>query len=116
MFLCTACAVDPLTSKPVSEPEFHAKNVQRYVETVAGQEPETVLGYDLRIVGDDAKWRACAAVDDCGTMEHVRPAKELLGVERIASTFVADGTRNVDVLKLSLAARPAYAVPYVKTK
>lgn len=89
------------------------KNVKDYAETVAGLPPEVVLGWDLLVVDDVARWRECTAVDACGQIERSRPAKDLLAVARVAHTSVEG--RQVDVLKLSLAPRPTYVVPYSKT-
>jgi hypothetical protein len=111
--LATAC-VDPLTTRPVNTPEWEAKNVKGYGETVAGLPPETVLGCDLVVAGDVARWRECAAVDSCGQVERSRPAKDLIAVERVGKAAIEE--RQVDVLKLSLTARPSYVVPYSPTQ
>jgi hypothetical protein len=111
--LTTAC-VDPLTTRPVNTPEWEVKNVKRYGETVAGLPPETVLGCDLVVAGDVARWRECAAADSCGQVERSRPARDLLAVEHVGKTSIED--RQVEVLKLSLAARPSYVVPYTPTR
>ena len=107
--LTTAC-VDPLTNRPVNTPEWEAKNVKAYGETVAGLPPDTVLGCDLVVAGEVARWRECAAVDSCGQIERSRPAKDLLAVEHVGQTSIEE--RQVEVLKLSLTARPGYVVPY----
>ena len=111
--LALAGCVDPLTTKPVSTPAWDMKNVKDYTETAAGLPPEVVLGWDLVVAGDVAQWHECTAVDACGQVERSRPTKDLLAVGHAAQTSV-DG-RQVDVLKLSLAPRPTYVVPYSKT-
>jgi hypothetical protein len=106
---CSAC-VDPLTTKPVSSPAWELRNVEAYGETAVGLPPETTLAWNLVVAGDTARWRECSAIDACGQTERTRPTSELLGVERVATTSV-DG-REIDVLRLSLAPRPTYVVPY----
>jgi hypothetical protein len=112
--LVLASCVDPLTTKPVNTPEWDAKNVKGYGETAAGLPPDTTLGWDLVVVGDVARWRECTAVDVCGQVERSRPAKDLLAVGHVARTFIEG--REIEVLKLSLTARPKYVVPYSKTQ
>jgi hypothetical protein len=110
--LASAC-VDPLTSKrPVTEPEFYAKNVKAYAETAAGLPPDVAFGWRLTVSGDVARWFECTAIDVCGQVERQRPARELLAVERVEEAVVEG--RPVEVLKLSLAPRPSYIVPNFK--
>jgi hypothetical protein len=109
---CSAC-VDPLTTKPVSGPAWELKNIEAYGETAVGLPPDTTLAWDLVLSGDTARWRECTATDACGPVERSRPTSELLAVERVATTTVAD--REVEVLRLSLAPRPTYVVPYKRT-
>ena len=107
----TGC-VDAGTKHAVPEPVFYAKNVKGYAETAGGLPPDTVLAWDLSIVGDLARWRECASADTCTMVERTRPAKDLVGVERLGETTVEG--RKAEVVKLSLAARPAYIVPNFK--
>jgi hypothetical protein len=108
---CSAC-VDPLTTKPVSTPAWQVKNVKAYAETAAGLPPETTLGWDLVVAGDVARWRECSSVETCGQIERSRPVADLLAVEHVARSSV-DG-EEVAVLRLSLAPRPTYVVPYTR--
>lgn len=107
--LAASACVDPLTTKPVSTPQWTASNVEAYAETAMGLPPDQVLAHDLVIVGDAARWRECTAVDACSRIERTRPAKDLVAVEHVAKTSV-DG-EEVEILKLSLVARPTYVVP-----
>ena len=107
----SACA-DPLTKQGQATPEFYAKNVKGYGETVAGLPPEKVLAWNLVVVGDTARWRECTSLDVCGNVERSRPASDLLGVERLEATEI-DGGRT-EVLRLSLSPRPGYIVPTAK--
>lgn len=107
----TGC-VDAGTTHAVPEPVFYARNVKGYAETAGGLPPDTVLAWDLSVVGDVARWRECDRADACTMVERKRPAKDLVGVERVGETTV-EGKRG-EVVKLSLAARPAYVVPNFK--
>ena len=113
MALVLVGCADAQTTKRANTPEWDMKNVKDYAETVAGLPPEKVLGWDLLVVDDVARWRECTAVDACGQVERSRPTKDLLAVARVAHTSVEG--RQVDVLELSLAPRPTYVVPYAKT-
>jgi len=110
--LALSACTDPLTKQGQATPQFYAKNVKGYGETVAGLPPEKVFAWDLVVVGDTARWRECLSIDECGQVERSRPASELLGVERLKETDL-DG-RRIEVLKLSLSPRPGYIVPSFK--
>lgn len=101
--------VDPLTGSGSSTPAFYAKNVKGYGETAAGLPPDEVLAYDLTVVGETARWRECTSATECTTVERTRPSTELVGVERVGTSRI-DG-RTIEVVKLSLTARPKYIVP-----
>lgn len=102
--------VDPLSGNGTqATPAFYAKNVKGYGETAAGLRPDQVLGHDLTVVGDVARWHECSSLTECTTVERTRPAADLVGVERIGEATI-DG-RKTDVVKLSLTARPKYIVP-----
>jgi len=109
--LAALACVDPLGTKPVSTPEWDAKNVSGYAETVAGLPPEVVLGWDLVVVGDVARWKECTSSEVCGNVERSIRVSDLVGVERAGRTV--DQGHDGDVFKLSLAARPRYVVPDV---
>ena len=110
--LVAAGCVDPLTTRPVNTPQWEAENVRGYAETAGGQAPDKVLGWDLVVVGDVARWRECTSVDRCGNIERSCATRDLLGVERVGQATV--DREPIDVLRLSLVARPKYVVPYAK--
>jgi hypothetical protein len=110
--LAVGCTTYDRQGRPISEPEFYAKNVKAYGETAAGLPPETVYASQLRVTGDEARYFECTAVDTCTKIERTRAAKELLGVKTVGKAAV-DG-ENVEVVELSLAPRPTYIVPTVK--
>jgi hypothetical protein len=113
LFFATSVAcVDPLTTQPSPSPAWEVKNVAGYAETAAGLPPDVVLGWDLRVAAGVARWRECAAIDDCTDVERERPAGELIAVERVGKRTTDGG--DVDVVKLSLAAKPKYVVPVRK--
>jgi len=108
--LLLASCVDHHRGRPVTEPEFYAKNVKDYGETAAGLPPETVYAWDLRVAGDTARYYECSTIDTCSKVERSRAAADLLGIERGVGKAEIDG-EVVHVMKLSLAARPTYVVP-----
>jgi hypothetical protein len=108
---CGACGAGPEVT-PVNNVVWDAKNVKAYGETAAGLPPETAFGWDLVVAGGVAKWRECASLEECGNVARSRPAKDVVGVERVGKTSTPEG--EVEVLKLSLAPRPSYVVPYTK--
>ena len=110
--LSIAGCIDGAHGRPVSEPEFYAKNVKAYGETAAGLPPETVYAWQLRVTGDEARYFECTAVDVCTKIERSRTAKDLLGVKAVGKADV-DG-ENVEVVELSLEPRPTYIVPTFK--
>lgn len=112
LLLAAAC-VDPLTTHPVATPLWELNNIAGYGQTVAGSPPDVALGWDLRVEGGVARWRECTALDACGDTRRERPSGELLAFERVGRTADADG-REMDILKLSLAPKPAYVVPLRK--
>jgi hypothetical protein len=111
VLLASAC-VDAGPRNAQATPAFYVDNTKAYADTAAGLPPETVYAWDLRIEGQDARWRECASPEICGTVERTRPVKELLGKQRVGETSVEG--RRVDVLKLSLEARRTYVVPSFK--
>jgi hypothetical protein len=104
-----AC-VDPLTTRPVSSPEFATKNIAGYAETAMGPPPDVAYAWDLDFVGDVARWRECSTADACTNVERSRPASDLLAVAPAGRAHVGDGP-EVDVVKLSLAPGRKYVVP-----
>ena len=110
LLVFAAGCVDPLTGDNTLAPEWHAKNVAGYIETVRGLPPDTAFAWDLSIEGDGARWRECSAIDECGLSERQRPVQDLLGVQHAGQTTMAAG-RIVDVVRLSLAPRPKWVLP-----
>jgi hypothetical protein len=108
---CVAC-VDPLTTQPKVSPAWEVNNVAAYADTATGLPLEQILAWDLRIEGGTARWRDCSTIEECTDVERSRPAKELLGVERVGKRKTDNG--EVDVVKLSLAPKPTYVVPVRK--
>jgi hypothetical protein len=104
------CA-DPLTADATCAYAWQVKNVEGYGRTVAGEPPDVVYGWGLVVEGDTATWRACAAVDACGSEERARPKEDVRAVERVGVAHVEDGG-VVQVLKLTLAPGKKYIVPY----
>jgi hypothetical protein len=112
LVLLAAGCVDGRGGRPVSEPEFYAKNVKAYGETAAGLPPETAYAWRLRVTGDEARYFECTAIDACTKVERTRAAKDVLGVKSVGKADV-DG-ENVEVVELSLEPRPTYIVPTFK--
>ena len=100
---------DPLTPRATSSPTWEVKNAANYAETAAGLPPDEVFGWHLVVVGDTATWRECTAIDRCSKIERSRLSKDLVAVAQVAKASVEG--EAVEVLKLSLTARPTYVVP-----
>jgi hypothetical protein len=108
--LATSACVDSGALQPAQfSPVWTAKNVEGYVETAAGLRPEQQLGWDLLVAGELVRWRECVAPDTCTTVERTRPTRDLIALDTVGQATI-DG-REVDVLRLSLTARPRYVVP-----
>jgi hypothetical protein len=86
-------------------------NVKGYAETAAGLPPDAVFGWGLAVEGDVVRWRECSAIDTCGQIVRERPKRDVLAIETVGKATATDGGA-VDVLKVSLAPRPKYYVPY----
>jgi hypothetical protein len=108
-FVASACGGASNAVPMMWTPEWTAKNVEGYVETAAGLPPEEQLGWDLVALGELVRWRECSAPDACSTALRTRPTRDLVALDSIGHAEV-DG-RQVDVVRLSLAARPRYIVP-----
>lgn len=110
VLLAASGCVDSGGRQPVQfAPAWAAKNVEGYVETAAGLPPEDQLGWDLVIAAEHVHWRECSAPDTCTTVERTRPTQDLVALASVGHAEV-DG-HQVDVVRLSLAARPRYVVP-----
>ncbi len=113
LYLAAAIAcVDPLTSNVTSTPEWDLRNTERYAQAVTGQRPDTAYGWGLAIEGDMARWRQCSGPRVCGETERLQPKVDILAIEKVGTVEAGDGG-TVDVLKLTLAPRRGYVVPYV---
>ena len=110
-----ACGSDPIITQSVPTPNWYVHNVKGYADTVEGLPPDTTLAWDFSIAGDVARWRECTAIDACGATERERPAGEVLAVEHVGQATAGDGG-PVDVVRLSLAPRPRYTVPFTKSR
>jgi hypothetical protein len=111
--ICLAACVDPLTTQATNTPEWDAKNIKGYADTIAGLPPEIAFAWGFVFEGDVAHWHECPAIDMCGHVERERRSRDVLGVEHVGQATIADAGA-VEVVKLSLAPRPKYVVPITK--
>ncbi len=108
--LATSACVDSGAPHPVQwAPVWTTKNVEGYVETAIGLPPEQQLGWDLVVAGELVRWRECSAPDACTTLERMRPTRDLVALDTVGHAEI--NGREVDVVRLSLTARPHYVVP-----
>lgn len=70
-------------------------------------EPGTWLGWDVRMEGDELRWKPCADVGDCSAAFYTAPASDLIGIETVATTQLAaddGGTQDVEIKRLRFRA------------
>lgn len=119
----TACGfVDPggPHGKPTPQPTWTYRNVRAYGEHVAGAPPEERFAWDLSIAGGTAQWRECEGDPAtsrfrCSRVLRERPAEDLIAYEVVGEASIDDASdagADVPVLRLELAPRRKYVVPY----
>jgi hypothetical protein len=110
--VCAAC-VHPRQERPAPGGPYDVAVAggATAIELAQGKTERTVLGWQLAVRGDRAKYFACSAEDACTADPVEIPAKTLLGVKVIgrARPVHPDGTSGdeVDVLRLTVSREPA---------